>query len=360
MEKRTIKFPNYSIAENLTINVGATLKHYGTKVLVVGGKTALEKTRALLRESFIRHELTVIDFLWYGRDCTYTNIENVTEIAKMNQADMILGVGGGKAIDTAKAAADQASIPVFTLPTIAATCAATTPLSIIYTDRGDFEALLHLNSPPIHIFMDTRIIADAPMKYLWAGIGDTIAKFYEVNITTRGKQLSHNAYMGRSISPMCVEPLIQFGKKALEDNQKKATSYELEQILLNNIISTGMVSMLVGDENNGAVAHGLFYGLTLLEQIEKHHLHGEVVAYGVLVLLALDNQDAELDRLHNFYKSVGLPTSLKEIDVKIDKEYLGAVLEKAVNAPDMKKTPYKVTTDMLFQAIEKLETRFII
>lgn len=156
---------------------------------------------------------------------------------------------------------------------------------------------------------------------------------------------------------MCVEPLIEYGKKALLDSENKIASYELEQIILNNIISTGIVAMLVGDENNGAIAHGLFYGFTLLEEIEKHHLHGEVVAYGVLVLLAVDHQEKELEKLLSFYKEVKLPTCLEHIDVKNDRNYLENVLEKAVNAPDMKKTPYVVTKDMLFEAMQKLEEK---
>ncbi|AKL94159.1 glycerol dehydrogenase GldA [Clostridium aceticum] len=357
MKNLTVKFPNYAIQENVLPTVGSVLKDYGKRVLVVGGKTALEKTTQQLKASFANNNIDVIDFLWYGGECTFANIDSIAEKAKAEKADMIVGVGGGKAIDTAKAAAEKADLLSFTIPTIAATCAATTPLSIVYTEKGDFEALFQLSQPPVHIFMDSGVIADAPTKYLWAGIGDTIAKYYEVGITTRSKKLSHSATMGKSISIMCVEPLIEYGKKALLDSENKIASYELEQIILNNIISTGIVAMLVGDENNGAIAHGLFYGFTLLEEIEKHHLHGEVVAYGVLVLLAVDHQEKELEKLLSFYKEVKLPTCLEHIDVKNDRNYLENVLEKAVNAPDMKKTPYVVTKDMLFEAMQKLEEK---
>ncbi|SDK06071.1 iron-containing alcohol dehydrogenase family protein [Natronincola ferrireducens] len=357
MKSLTVKFPNYTIQEKLLSKVGEMLRSYGETVLVMGGRTALEKTEEELKKSFKSNGLEAVDFMWYGGECTYANINKAAEIAKLEGVDMIIGVGGGKALDTAKAAAERAGLPSFTIPTTAATCAATTPLSIVYTEKGDFEALFHLNEPPVHIFMDSSIIANAPTKYLWAGIGDTIAKYYEVDLASRGKKLSHSAAMGKELSTMCVEPLIEFGKKALQDSENKVASYELEQVILNNIISTGMVAMLVGDENNGAIAHGLFYGFTLLEEIEKYHLHGEVVAYGVLVLLAIDKQDAELDRLITFYEDINLPTTLGKMDVKHEREYLETVLEKAINAPDMKKTPYPITKDMIFEAIEKLEAR---
>ena len=92
---------------------------------------------------------------------------------------MIFGMGGGKALDTAKAAADILEIPVFTFPTIAATCAATTALSVVYREDGSFEEFRFFERPAIHSFIDLSIIANAPDEYLQAGMGDTIGKFFE-------------------------------------------------------------------------------------------------------------------------------------------------------------------------------------
>ncbi|MBB6218509.1 glycerol dehydrogenase [Anaerosolibacter carboniphilus] len=355
MNKIMVKFPNYTIGENVLKDLGNTVKKYGQRVLIVGGRKALEMTQREIEITLQENRIDIIDFHWYGGECTKKNIDMAAEKAQQTAADIIIGVGGGKAIDTAKGAAQRVGLPVITIPTIAATCAATTALSIVYTEQGSFDFLFHLSEPPVHIFMDSHVIANAPTKYLWAGIGDTIAKYYEVGVTTRGKKLCHSASMAKELSSMCAFPLIEYGVKALSDSENKVSSFELEQIILNNIISTGIVAMLVGDENNGAAAHGLFYGLTLLEEIEKHHLHGEVVGYGVLVLLVMDEQKEEFERLYPFYKQAKLPTCLSDIDVKDDRMYLESVLEKAVNAPDMLKMPYKVTKDMLFNAIQDLE-----
>ncbi|HYE10615.1 MAG TPA: iron-containing alcohol dehydrogenase, partial [Patescibacteria group bacterium] len=110
-------------------------------------------------------------------------------------------------------------------------------------------------------------------------------------------------------------------------------------------------------ENNGAAAHGLFYGFTLLEEVEKFHLHGEVVAYGVLVLLMIDRQEERFEQLYNFYKRIKLPTCLQNIDVKNDYQYLERVLEKAIHAPDMLKMPYPITKEILYDAVQRLEIR---
>ena len=356
MNNTTISFPYYTIGENVLLGLGSVVKKVGKRALIIGGRTALEKTRLKIETSLLENSIDIIDSVWYGGECTYKNIEWLFTIAIKENADVIIGVGGGKALDTAKGVAEKLNLPVITIPTIAATCAATTPLSIVYSENGSFDSLYHLTLPPIHIFIDSLVIANAPTKYLWAGIGDTIAKYYEVGVTTRGKELSHGPAMAKELSSMCVKPLVQYGEKALLDCDKGFSSVALEQIILNIVISTGFVAMLVGEANNGAAAHGLFYGLTLLEEIEKHHLHGEVVAYGVLVLLVMDKQMDELKKMIDFYKLVKLPTSLKDLDVHNDFEYLRDVMEKASVAPDMLKMPYKVTPDMLFNAIQELES----
>jgi len=351
----TIKLPQYTIGEGAIDTLGDISKKYGKKVLIIGGKTALEKTKAIIEDSLNKEKLQIIDYLWYGGECSYKNIDSLTEKAIECQTDIIIGVGGGKALDTIKAVGKKTRIPVITVPTICSTCAATTMLSVIYDDYGSFNSIYLLDSPPAHILIDTKIIAKAPTKYLWAGIGDTIAKHYEVEAATRGKKLSHNIVMGKSLSIMCVDPLIEYGAKAIEDINKGVTSFELQEIILNIIITTGIVSMVVGEEHNGACAHGLFNALTSLDHIEKNHLHGEVVSYGVLVMLMLDGQNEELRRLYDFYKDINLPTSLIDLEITNDKEYLNPILEKAVNMEDVAKMPYKVTKDMFLEAIKKLE-----
>jgi glycerol dehydrogenase-like iron-containing ADH family enzyme len=354
-EMNTMKLPQYTIGEKSLSLIGSLCREHGSRVLVIGGRTALEKTREFVEASLKSSGIDSLDFAWYGGECTYGNIQSLSERVLDGQANVIIGIGGGKALDTAKVVAEKASLPLITVPTIASTCAAATLLSVIYTEQGYYDSIFLLNNPPVHILIDTEIIAKAPSRYLWAGIGDTISKYYEVEITTRGKRLNHSAAMGKALSVMCVDPLIQYGVKALESNERGETSVELEEVVLNIIITTGIVSMVVGEEYASACAHGLFNGLTILEQIEKHHLHGEVVAYGVLVLLMMDGQMEELKRLYGFYKSIKLPTSLEDIEVKNDKQYLDPVLDKAVRTEDVAKMPYKVTKDMFLEAIDKLE-----
>lgn len=355
MNNYTINIPGYTIGRGALNQIGEVCKAYGTKVVIIGGKKALAAVQEKLEKVFAQNELEMIEKLWYGGECSSHTIQNILDQLEGKEVDMVFGVGGGRALDTAKAVADQLHRPIFTIPTIASTCAATTKLSVVYNEKGVFEQFYFYDVPPIHVFIDTEVIAKAPYAYLRAGMGDTMAKHYECTFASRGKALDHNSGLAVAMSSMCVSPIIEYGKRALESAKEGRVSFELEQVVLANIITTGLVSMLIEEDYNGAVAHSLFYGLTLLPHIEANYLHGDVVGYGILVQLMMDEQEQEVKKLLAFYKSVGIPTSLKAIEVAYSLEVLMPILEDTVGQPDMMVLPYEITTEMLFEAIGIIE-----
>ena len=199
------------------------------------------------------------------------------------------------------------------------------------------------------------MIANAPDRYLQAGMGDTIGKFFECHFSARGDKLEHSSALGREISNMCYEPLLEYGEQALIDCKNNMVSVALEQAVLANIVSTGLVSLLVIDDYNCAIAHSVYYGLVLLPEFEEKWLHGNVVAYGVLVQLAVDNDLNEAKKLKEFLKRLDIPTTLAEMAVPVEREYLKAVLTETVTGPDMEHIPYEVTEDMIFDAMKQVE-----
>ena len=93
---------------------------------------------------------------------------------------------------------------------------------------------MHFLEPAKHVFINTEIIANAPKEYLWAGIGDTYAKYYEVSISARGEKLEHFKAMGVQLSRMCMEAMVEHGAQALKDNEQGVASYALEQVALSS------------------------------------------------------------------------------------------------------------------------------
>ena len=245
----SVNFANYTIGEDAYQNVKEVCSHYGTRALLIGGELALKAGKEKLVQA-LSLEIQIVDTVLFGKDCTYARMEELAAHAKKCGADMIFGMGGGKALDTAKGTAEKAGLPVFTFPTIAATCAATTALSVVYKEDGNFDSFYFYDKPARHSFIDTGIIAQAPERYLRAGIGDTLGKYFECHFAARGDELHHSSALGREISNMCYFPLRDYAEKALEECRENKAGVALEQAVLANIIRTGLVTHLVQDEYN--------------------------------------------------------------------------------------------------------------
>lgn len=347
-------FPSYTIGKDAYKEFNRVCKPLGKRFLLIGGKTALDvAAQKLISE--IGDEFELVDRVIYGNECTKERTEELFSIYRDKGIDFIVGVGGGKALDTSKFLAKLLCTEVVTIPTIASTCAASSALVVTYTYDHVFAGFEYLKKPAYHCFIDTKIIAEAPYKYLRAGIGDTLAKHYEVEFSQRGHELDYSSQLGLTISTMCSEPLFNYAKSALEACKKNMINDALEQIVLAIVITTGMVSMLINPDFNGAMAHALFYGLTILEGFEDKFLHGDVVGYCTAVQLAVDNNLGEAERIVRFLKTIGIETSLMERNIRTNREYLQPVLFSALKDPDMKVIPYEVSDDMLYRGILEIE-----
>jgi glycerol dehydrogenase-like iron-containing ADH family enzyme len=145
-------------------SLGIFCKTQGERAFILGGKTALVKTKETINTSLSQYGVEVVATEWYGGECTQKGIQQLTAEAIKAKADVIIAVGGGKALDTGKAVAAACKLPLITVPTIAATCAAVTPLSVIYNEKGEFEGNHFLKECPAGSVVDTTIIFEAPVK----------------------------------------------------------------------------------------------------------------------------------------------------------------------------------------------------
>jgi len=355
MLSQNVFYCGYSIGETCYEKVPEICRVYGKRILLIGGEHGLAAGRSKLEKALEGSGMEIVETAVYGKDCTYAAIRKLDELARTQQVDMIFGMGGGKVLDTAKGVANDLKLPIFTFPTIAATCAATTALSVVYREDGSFEEFYYFDRPAYHCFIDLTIIANAPAQYLQAGMGDTIGKFFECHFAARGDKLAHASALGREISNMCYAPLYEHGVQALADCKAHRCSEDLKEAVLANVVSTGLVSLMVLDDYNCAIAHSVYYGLVLVPGYEEDNLHGNGVAYGVLVQLAVDQDIQEARKLKAFLQKLGIRTTLQEMQIPMDREYLQAMLKETVTGPDMEHIPYPVTEDMVFEAMQVVE-----
>lgn len=289
----------------------------------------------------------------FNGECSKNEVDRIIKSVNEKGLDVILGIGGGKTIDTAKAVAYYAELPIMIVPTIASTDAPCSALSVLYTDDGEFDQYLMLRSNPNIVVVDTDVIAKAPSRLLIAGIGDAMATFYEARACHRSNALTmaggNTSLAAMSLAKLCLDTLLEDGLKAKLSVDNKTNSTALENIIEANTYLSGL-----GFESGGlAAAHAIHNGMTVLD--ECHHMyHGEKVAFGVLVQLVLENESLEeINRLISFYKEIELPTNLKDLQVdKTKTERIMMFAQASVaEGETIHNMPFPVTAEDVYSAI---------
>lgn len=351
----TLNLPHYSIGPQAYDLISEVLRPYGKKVAVIGGETALAKASPSLLPALEKAGATVTTTLVYGHDATNANIDAIRQNADVEEADVIFAVGGGRACDTVKTAADLMGKPCMTCPTVASNCAPITAVAVIYKDDGSLDHYHFGHHCPDHCFINTSVILDSPQELFWAGLGDALSKQIEVLYASRGKALFHTPLLGVHVAQACQEPLLTLGVQAMADMKAGNITDAFTECVLDIIVSTGVVSNLVTHTEyyyNSSLAH-CFYNASMALPSAHDHLHGEVVSFGNLVLLAYDGQDALLEKFLDFNQALGLPITLKQLD--IDRAGLEKLLEVAPKIKEWGCTPTPTTVEKYREAILEVD-----
>ena len=266
----------------------------------------------------------------FGGECCEEELSRIGAIIREREVDVLVGMGGGKAIDTAKIAADRAGIPVIVVPTIASTDAPCSGCAVLYTEKGVYDSVAYQKSNPQVVLVDTDIIAKAPVRFLVSGMGDALATWFEANSCNKTQSENEcgglSTLTGLHLARLCYDTLLQYGLLARIAAERHIVTPALERIVEANILLSG-----VGFESGGlASAHSIHNGLTALEETHAYY-HGEKVAFGVLAGLQLtDASPEELDTVYAFSEEVGLPTTLAGIGLEpFDRNSLMPAAEKA-------------------------------
>ncbi|BCV20276.1 iron-containing alcohol dehydrogenase family protein [Moorella sp. Hama-1] len=324
----------------------------GIRACLVGGHRAQVAAGPALAEALAAAGIEIVAKTWYGGECCPENIAAVAATVKETGADFLVGVGGGKALDTSKGAAWQAGVPLVAVPTIAATCAAFTSIAIIYDREGHFLEISHHSVNPALVLVDSQIIAAAPGRYLAAGMGDTVAKYIELQATSTAAA-SHLALEGAlTLARLCYDSILAAGPEARAAVEDRSVTPALEKVIDAVILISGLVSGLGGDDGRTAGAHGVYEGLTA-SPLTRGYCHGELVAFGNLVQLVLEGKDAEeIRELAAFNRQVGLPVTLEQVGLSpTDGPSLDLVSQAAADSPDMANMPFPVTAAMVREAL---------
>ncbi len=335
--------------------VSGALRPFGHRALLIGGVRALAAGLPLLEEAVSGKGITLSVSPWSG-DCTRDKAMQLAHTARSFKADAVLGMGGGRALDTAKAAAFFAGLPVITLPTIPATCAAVTALCVMHETGGSADSsILFLDAPPSHAFLHTGILAASPDMYLRAGIGDSLTKHVESAFKSRGAELAYTDRLGLAAAKAGYETLMSIGVQALRDAAAGHDSAVFRLACQLCILNTGFVSLMVREAFNGALAHSLFYALRDFPGFSEC-LHGDLVAWGSVVQLMLEGRKLEAAKLAGFLETIGIAPSLQRRGISFPSPELLNLLPGALRQQDMAGTPIAVSEAMLAKAVSEAES----
>jgi glycerol dehydrogenase len=326
----------------------------GTKGLILASPTVKSKILPALFKGSLPRQVQVEQF---RGECCEQELNRVSRIIGQEGTNVIVGMGGGKTIDTAKIAADRAGIPVIVLPTIASTDAPCSGCAVTYTAEGAFEAVHYQKMNPSMVLVDMDIIASAPTRFLISGMGDALATWFEarscVQTHSQNECGGFSTLAGLQLARLCYDTLLKYGVQASADNDAHLVTEALSNITEANILLSG-----IGFESSGlATAHSIHNGLTALEETHTFY-HGEKVAFGVLTGLHLTSASAEeMDTVYSFCESIDLPTTFADLGLKnVSSDQLERVAEKAcAPAESIKNEVVKVNPLKVLQAMIKAD-----
>ncbi len=334
--------------------LGAFVKQYGERPYAVGGRTGFSKVKARVQSSLLAAGVPLVGFDDSVTESTRAKIEEIAEKAEELDVDIVIGSGGGKAVDTAKGVAEKLHVPSICVPTQCATNADGMADVVLFSEDHKFVEDWYLSRPPVLVLVDTEVVGRAPVQYLVQGMGDALASAFEkpayaaTQRAKRATELATNSAL--EVNLRCFNTLMTYGAQAKKDVEAGKLSDAVEAVVEAIKLQSGF-----GFGGGGcAAAHAINNGFTIVPGVKKKH--GEIVAFGVLVQMMLENRPlGETERVMRWCRSVGLPTRLKDLGA-ITRESLAEMAEKACDANDsMSAMPFAVTPAMVLKAVEDVE-----
>ena len=293
--------------------LGEYAKAYGDHALVVISEGGLRRSGDVITVSL---EAAGVAHTYdnFNGECSQAEIDRLVEVFRASGADFVVGVGGGKIFDTAKAVAAAVDVPVVIVPTIAATDAPCSALSVIYTDDGQFKEYQFFKQNPNLVLMDTDVISKSPVRLTVSGMGDALATYFEARACKRSDATTcaggHVTEAAMALARLCYETLIADGLKAKLALEAGACTESVEKVIEANTLLSGL-----GFESAGlAGAHAIHNGMTAMPETHAFY-HGEKVAFGTLTQLVLENAE-ELYEVLDFCVEVGLPVTFAQLGVE--------------------------------------------
>lgn len=296
--------------------------------------------------------------LRYDGTATERNADELAAKARALRADVVVGIGGGKLADTTKNVAERLGSHLVLVPTLAATCAGYSALSVNYDDRHRYtSAPMHRHNSDL-VLVDAELVATGPREYLVGGIGDTLAKWYEsVPVFARvaaSRPLSTFEMLAQRSAALIRDVLFAHAEPALDALDRGIIDEHLRQVVDAIIGLGGTVGGFGGVNARSSGAHCIHDSLTRLPE-SAQVVHGSKVAYGIIVQLIAEGKEDEARDLLPFYRAVGLPWSFARMGLRPSDAAFREVGEFAKGMGDFDRAVPGITADGIVDAMRRAE-----
>ena len=348
----------YVQGPDATVHLADELKYLGFKgpVLIAASGSAIKHLSHIWQETFKHCDLKYSVHAFSG-ECTAEEITAIEMAAKAQMADVIVGCGGGKVLDAARAAAATIDIGFCSAPTLASTDAPCSALSVVYHANGEVSEYRILRRNPDLVLVDSNVVAKAPARLLIAGMGDALATWFEARTCAANKVKNMrggaSTMSALALAELCYKTLLADGKQAIDAVNSHRPNDSLERLIEANTLLSGL-----GFESSGlAAAHAVHNGLTAHPATHDFY-HGEKVAFGVLTQLVLEAAPRhEIDEVLTFAREVGLPTSLRQIGIiEPNAQALMMIGERTCRPGEtIHNEPFRVEAKMVAEAIREAD-----
>lgn len=298
-----------------------------------------------------------IEVLMFSGNLMQSTAGELTADLSVQDGDVVVAVGGGRAIDTGKAVVEILGCPLITVPTAASNDAATSKNFVLYDASKKVVEVRHLPRSPDFVLADIQVIAGAPKAYLAAGFGDAIAKLTEANACAQAGGVNmfgaHPPRTALAIAEACEETLLTHGVAAFEFAGSGQVTEAFDTCVEALLLMAGLAF-----ENGGlSIAHALTRGLPLIREISEQQ-HGNQVAYGVLVQKMVENTEID-PRLLDLMRVADLPLSFRGLAGRAPSaQDFETIAQGTMGVPHLKNFPVEVSEKILISAMERLESAF--
>ncbi|MGX1574667.1 glycerol dehydrogenase [Cellulosimicrobium funkei] len=354
---RTLISPlRYVQARGALTRLGEFVRPIGTKPLLVADDVVWGIVQDTVAVSFQEQDLPR-HRTGFGTYATAAEVDRLAREIDELGADVVVGIGGGSTIDAVKAAGHLRGIRWVSVPTVASTDAPCSALSVIYTEDGAFEEYRFFPHNPDLVLVDTGLVANAPVKFLVAGVGDALATWIEARAVAEANASTMAGGLplvtGTALAQLSWDILWENALPAIDAVKNHLVTPAVEKVVEANTLLSGL-----GFESGGlAAAHAIHNGLTAAPQ--THGLtHGQKVNIGSVTQLVLEGAPTEeIEEFVRFTTRVGLPNTLTEIGLTTDDVHdLTRVAEAATaEGETIHAMPFPVRVPELVDALRSIE-----